>query len=289
MVYRTRRAGLRPKPAGRPTQFIPKIALDTMLDTDLSDGAKVTLAVVLALAGKADRLVTMTASLATQRGCSARTIQNHLNALHQAGWLKYMWDHRKGLVTLLIAPHARPKPYEPGEMEMLTDIARKSAEPEVREAFQVVVSTVRRRHPGDLVRAHRAVRNREAMAEIQWRLAEQEFRGCAGRGPAQIISHLNPHTDFNALEAAVSHLHLAGIEDAAAPPVIAPRPPQAVATAMALRYMDGADAGTRMRWSKEAEKRGLKLPAAAIARDRLRLWVPAIAEAICEAERLRPL
>lgn len=285
MAYRTRRSGLRPKPTTRPTQFIPKIALDTMLDSDLSDGAKVTLAVVLALAGKSDRLVTMTASLATQRGCSARTIQNHLNALHAAGWLKYMWDHRKGLVTLLIAPHARPKPYEPGEMEMLADIARKSREPEVREALQAVVSTVRKRHPGDLVRAHRAVRNRQAVSEIQWRLAEREFRGCAGRGPAQIISHLNPHTDFSDLEAAVRQLQMPEMEIEVAPAKPTPRPPQ-TATAMALRFMDGADAGTRMRWAKEAEKRGARLPVAAIAPHQLRLWVPAMAEVICATERL---
>lgn len=285
MVYRTRRSRLRPKPTIRPSQFVPKIVLDTMLDVDLSDGAKVTLAVVLALAGKSDRLVTMTASLATQRGCSARTIQNHLNALHAAGWLKYMWDHRKGLVTLLIAPHARPKPYEPGEIEMLTDIARKSAEPEVREAFQQVVSTVRRRHPGDLVRAHRAVRNRETVAEIQWRLAEQEFRGCVGRGPAQIISHLNPHTDFNDLEAAVRQLQMPEPAIAAPPSQPIQRSPQ-TATAMALHYLSGADPGTRMRWAKEAEKRGIRLPASAIGPHQLRLWVPAVAESICTAERL---
>lgn len=285
MVYRTRRAGLRPKPTIRPTQFVPKIALDSMLDTNLSDGAKVTLAVVLALAGKSDRLVTMTASLATQRGSSARTIQNHLNALHAAGWLKYMWDHRRGLVTLLIAPHARPKPYQPGEMEMLTDVARKSREPEVREAFEAVVSTVRRRHPGDLVRAHREVRNREAVSEIQWRLAEREFRGAAGRGPAQIISHLNPHTDFNDLEAAVRQLQMPEMEIEVAPAKPTLRPPQ-TATTMALRFMDGAGVGTRTRWAKEAEKHGIRLPTAAIAPHQLRLWVPAMAEVICATERL---
>lgn len=54
----------------------------------------------------------------------------------------------------------------------------------------------------------------------------------------------------------------------------------------ALRWLDGADAGTRMRWAKQAETIGVALPPAASARENLAKWVPAVASLIVKAERL---
>lgn len=56
--------------------------------------------------------------------------------------------------------------------------------------------------------------------------------------------------------------------------------------ALALRWLDGADATTRMKWAKEAERLGITLPQAAPARENLVRWVPAIASLIVKTERL---
>ena len=58
--------------------------------------------------------------------------------------------------------------------------------------------------------------------------------------------------------------------------------------AAALRWLDSADAATRLRWAKEAEHLGVALPPAASARENLAKWVPAIATLIVKAERLKP-
>lgn len=58
------------------------------------------------------------------------------------------------------------------------------------------------------------------------------------------------------------------------------------AAAAALRWLDGADASTRMKWAKEAERLGVTLPPAASARENLARWVPAVASLIVKAERL---
>lgn len=58
------------------------------------------------------------------------------------------------------------------------------------------------------------------------------------------------------------------------------------AVALALRWLDGADATTRIKWAKEAERLGITLPQAASARENLARWVPAIASLIVKTERL---
>jgi Initiator Replication protein len=55
--------------------------------------------------------------------------------------------------------------------------------------------------------------------------------------------------------------------------------------ARAMRFLDGADAATRMRWAKRAETVGVKVPNAS--RSDLGRWVPAIARMICKEEGFR--
>lgn len=59
------------------------------------------------------------------------------------------------------------------------------------------------------------------------------------------------------------------------------------AAAKALRWMEGADASTRMRWQARAEELGVIVPKSGIARENLPKWVPAIAALVCEDEGLR--
>jgi hypothetical protein len=58
------------------------------------------------------------------------------------------------------------------------------------------------------------------------------------------------------------------------------------AAVRALRWLDGADAATRMKWAREAEHLGIVLPPAASARENLAKWVPAVAAVIVKAEKL---
>jgi plasmid replication initiation protein len=54
----------------------------------------------------------------------------------------------------------------------------------------------------------------------------------------------------------------------------------------ALRWLEGADIATRIRWEKRAQELGVQLPPAATAPENLAKWVPAIAAHICREERL---
>lgn len=58
------------------------------------------------------------------------------------------------------------------------------------------------------------------------------------------------------------------------------------AVAKALRWMEGSDAATRMRWQSRAEELGVIIPKGGIARENLPKWVPAIAGLVCEEEGL---
>jgi len=59
------------------------------------------------------------------------------------------------------------------------------------------------------------------------------------------------------------------------------------ASRKALQFLAGADASTRLKWTKRAGDLGLTLPKAASAPDNLPKWVPAIAHLIVEEERIR--
>jgi hypothetical protein len=87
------------------------MSLDPTLDWSISDGAARTLALVVSLAGGAGRsLVTLTCSIAKQLGRTARTIQNHWNAVVDAGYITRTTDRRSGLVTITVTDLVKPPP-----------------------------------------------------------------------------------------------------------------------------------------------------------------------------------
>jgi hypothetical protein len=51
-----------------------------------------------------------------------------------------------------------------------------------------------------------------------------------------------------------------------------------------VRWLEGSDAATRMRWQTRAEELGVIVPKGGIARENLPKWVPAIARLICDEE-----
>jgi len=59
------------------------------------------------------------------------------------------------------------------------------------------------------------------------------------------------------------------------------------AAAKAVRWLEGADAATRMRWQARAEELGVTVPKGGISRENLPKWVPAIAKLICDEEGVR--
>jgi hypothetical protein len=56
------------------------------------------------------------------------------------------------------------------------------------------------------------------------------------------------------------------------------------AASKAVRWLEGSDAATRMRWQARAEELGVIVPKGGIARENLPKWVPAIARLICDEE-----
>jgi len=58
------------------------------------------------------------------------------------------------------------------------------------------------------------------------------------------------------------------------------------AASKAVRWLEGSDAATRMRWQARAEELGVIVPKGGIARENLPKWVPAIARLICDEEGL---
>jgi hypothetical protein len=61
------------------------------------------------------------------------------------------------------------------------------------------------------------------------------------------------------------------------------------AAAKAVRWLEGADAATRMRWQARAEELAVTVPKGGIPRENLPKWVPAIAQLICDEEGARRL
>ena len=61
---------------------------------------------------------------------------------------------------------------------------------------------------------------------------------------------------------------------------------EGVEIALALRWLSGADVATRFKWKTHAEELGMRLPPAAMHKDNLSRWVPAIAAMVCHEERL---
>jgi hypothetical protein len=84
-----------PRSTGR---YVPHISLDPV--THLRGCALATLLLVRSLADQAGRLVTLTASLATQLGYTRRAVQYAYHELRAAGYLEHRYDARQGVVVL---------------------------------------------------------------------------------------------------------------------------------------------------------------------------------------------
>jgi hypothetical protein len=108
---RTRATRWDERPALPSGRWTDRMSLDATLDWGVSDGAARTLALVVSLAGGAGRtLVTLTCSIARQLGRTARTVQNHWNALVAAGYITRATDRRSGLSTITVTDLVKPPP-----------------------------------------------------------------------------------------------------------------------------------------------------------------------------------
>jgi hypothetical protein len=115
-VYLTKSRRARKLPAVA-DMFVPKASLDLFCRDDLCDGAKACMALLLALAGKSDTLVTYTSSIATALGRTTRTVRNYFTALEAAGLVTRRPGRHHNTVSLTIDASCRPEPYrEPREL-----------------------------------------------------------------------------------------------------------------------------------------------------------------------------
>lgn len=136
-VYLTRKR--RRTPLARVSdQFVPKLALDVVCHRSLPDGAKACLAALLSLAGKKDRVVTYTSSIASLLGRTPRTVRNYFIALEECGLIKRRPGKTANAVDITIMPSVRPEPYQEPKDITAYRIARRSSNPALREMAETV-------------------------------------------------------------------------------------------------------------------------------------------------------
>lgn len=136
-LTRSRRARVhRPRTTGA---FAPKISLDAVCDHQLSDGAKTTLALIMARAGRSAKLVTYTSSLATQLGRTTRTLRNHFAQLEEAGLIRRRAGTHVNTVEIEILEACRPEPYQEPEDIAAYRTVRSSPNPSVRLLAETIV------------------------------------------------------------------------------------------------------------------------------------------------------
>lgn len=137
-VYLTRRRRkhrILPKTAG---MYVPKISLDALLDGWVRDGAKTCLALLLSKAGKANKLITYTSSIATQLGRTARTIRNYFIELEQAGLIRRKPGKSPNTVEITFSEACRPAPYKERLDVAAFKLARKSTNTALRDLADAV-------------------------------------------------------------------------------------------------------------------------------------------------------
>lgn len=127
----------------------------------------------------------------------------------------------------------------------------------------------------------------DRLAEFRVTISEQ--RQGRGRGGGQVVA-VTFNIERKAVDEAAAAIReldkpkaqrrgekKAKVEDAAT----------AAASRKALNFLTGADAATRLRWTKRAHDLGIDLPKAASAVENLPKWVPQIADTIIAEERIR--
>ena len=102
---RPRAAPREPRSTGR---YVPSLSLDPV--THLRGCALSVLLLVRSLADQTGRLVTLTASLATQLGYTRRAVQYAYHQLRAAGYLEHRYDAQRGVVVLELLEAALPAP-----------------------------------------------------------------------------------------------------------------------------------------------------------------------------------
>ncbi len=139
-AYLTRRRRVRRALPKVSDQFVPKMAMDVICHRDLPDGAKACLAVLLGLAGKKDEVVTFTSSLATMLGRTPRTVRNYFIALEECGLIERRAGSSANTVHIKIKPVSKPEPYQEPKDITAYRLARRSANPALREMAETVAA-----------------------------------------------------------------------------------------------------------------------------------------------------
>ncbi len=131
-VYLTRNRRTRGKIAKVSDQFVPKVALDIVCSHQLTDGAKLCLQVLMSLAGKTDRVVTFTSSVAKLLGRTPRTVRNHFIQLEAAGLITRTAGSSPNTVQIVINAMVKPEPYKEPRDIAAYKLARRSSDPALR-------------------------------------------------------------------------------------------------------------------------------------------------------------
>jgi hypothetical protein len=139
-AYLTRKRRVRRALPKVSEQYVPKMAMDVICHRDLPDGAKACLAVLLGLAGKKDEVVTFTSSLATMLGRTPRTVRNYFIALEECGLIERRAGSSPNTVHIRIKPISKPEPYQEPKDITAYRMARRSANPILREMAETVAA-----------------------------------------------------------------------------------------------------------------------------------------------------
>jgi hypothetical protein len=139
-VYLTRKRRVRRALPKVSDQYVPKMSMDVICHRDLPDGAKACLSVLLGLAGKKDEIVTFTSSLATMLGRTTRTVRNYFIALEECGLIERRAGSSANTVHIKIKPISKPQPYQEPKDITAYRMARRSANPVLREMAETVAA-----------------------------------------------------------------------------------------------------------------------------------------------------
>jgi DNA-binding Lrp family transcriptional regulator len=149
-VYLTRNRRTQGRIAQVSDQFVPKIALDIVCSHKLTDGAKLCLEVLMALAGKGNRVVTYTASIARMLGRTPRTVRNHFIQLEAAGLITRTAGRAANTVQIVIHDMVKPEPYKEPRDITAFKLARRSADPALRNLAETLTALSWEKHHGDV-------------------------------------------------------------------------------------------------------------------------------------------
>jgi predicted transcriptional regulator len=139
-VYLTRKRRVRRVLPKVSDQFVPRMSMDVICHRDLPDGAKACLAALLSLAGKKDEIVTFTSSIATMLGRTPRTVRNYFIALEECGLIERRPGSDPNTVHIKIKSLSKPEPYQEPKDITAYRMARRSANPALREMAETVAA-----------------------------------------------------------------------------------------------------------------------------------------------------